>query len=57
MKKTLMIVALAIAALAGSAFAGAGDKVLVCHEGSLISVGLSALHAHIAHGDTPYICE
>lgn len=57
MNKTLMIVAFAIAALAGSAWAGAGDKVLVCHEGSLISVSVNALHAHIAHGDSPYICE
>jgi hypothetical protein len=33
------------------------DKVTICHKGHTITVSRSALHAHLAHGDSLGSCE
>jgi hypothetical protein len=62
----LALVAIALAALAFvGAFATAGSSsaaaqyeylVPICHKGKTIRVALSAVRAHLAHGDTKGAC-
>ncbi len=60
-KITTGLVALSIMAglglVAGSASAVPTGKVMVCHNGHLISVSLNALSAHLAHGDGMISCD
>jgi hypothetical protein len=54
--KIFKLVFLAIALIAVSGNAAAGQKVDVCHKGETINVSKNALKAHLRHGDVKSKC-